>query len=534
MKTNVWIRPALLAVLVSSLLGCGGSGGGGESSDATGLAVAMPPDTAGSLFGRIVTRGSEVPLPGVTVRASGQSVTTGPDGSYLLSQLPLGRTLVTLAAPGHADDAFVADLNASLGRQRIGRQLHAVGQRLSFDPATAQLLQDPRSTARVSLPANALVGAEGAAPVGPVTMDVTLNDPGPDSDPTALPGDGQAATGAVQFFGAATYTFHDANGRPLNLAAGRSASIRIPAATSPTTLPATASLHHFDPSSGRWVQEGQASRVGAGVGAYFEGTVTHFSTWAAAAPHDRISLTGRVVDEFGLPMPGVRVFAVGVDHIGSGQTTADASGHFSVFAKPSARLVVFAVSNDGESPELPVTTTSASAELPAALVLPALSRARLALGAPTVGLSSSTCCSVSDVRASFAVTGVSPTRVRVLSARWELGHNVPQTCVGTATGYACTGPGTLATERWLVHLNPADRGGYLSMQIAGRPGELTGTLGFQASVHFQSSDEPLTAVPLGNGSPGVTFSVVLVLDLQDAATGTVLTVRSQPVIVSAG
>lgn len=536
MTRHAWIRHTLVCLLFSSLLGCGGGGGGdveGKSNDAGGLAVALPPDTSGNLFGKVVARGSNAPLPYATVSAAGQTVTTGPDGSYSLTNLPLGRTLVTVKAADHADDAFVAEPNANLGRQRINRELHAISYRQRFDPATAQVLQDTASLAQVSLPANALVDTSGASPVGAVTLEVARNDPGLDSDPTSLPGDFQSATGAVQFFGAATFTFRDATGQRLKLAAGRSAAVRIPVATSPTVLPAITSLYRFDEGGGFWVQAGQATLRGTGVNAYYEGTVTHFSTWSAAAQQDRISLSGRVLDEFGEVMAGVRVYAVGVDYIGSAQATTDGAGRFSVFAKPSAKIVLFAVASDAESPELELTTSASAGTLPAPLVLPALSRARVTLGVPTVSVASSTCCNVPAVQMPFAVTGVSPTRVRVLSARWELGHNLPLTCVGTATSYDCTGNGSFATHKWLVHWNAADRGGYLATQVSGQPGELSGMLGFKASVHYRTSDQPDLAKPLGDGTGSVTFGAVLLLDLQDAATGKVLTVRSQPVSVSA-
>jgi hypothetical protein len=532
-----WIRPALTGLVISGLLGCGGGGGGsgssGDSGGTGGPSAALPADTTGTLYGQILARGSRAPLRHVAVTAGGQTVSTGPDGSYLLTNLPLGRTRVTLQAAGHVEDSFFADLNASLGRQRISRELHAVGTRQSFNPAAAQVLQDNRSLARVSLPANALVSPTGAAPVGSVTVEVTHNDPGPDGDPTSLPGDYQSASGAVQFYGAATFTFRDAQGQRLNLAAGQSAGIRIPGATGATGLPASPPLFHFNQGSGLWVPEGQATLRGAGATAYYEGTVTHFSTWGAGAAFNRISVSGRVVDEFGDAMAGVRVYSVGTDYTGSAQATTDASGHFSVYAKPSANIVLFAVANDGESPERALLTSTTDIALPAALVLPALTRARVTLGAPSVNSVTSTCCNVPDVQASFVVSGVNPSRVTVLSARWELGHSVPLTCVATATSYNCTGAGTISTVQWLVHWNPADRGGYLAMQLAGRAGDLTGTLGFKASVHYQTSDDPRTAQPLGDGSPSVTFGVVLVLDLQDAATGTVHTVRSQPATVTA-
>ena len=129
-------------------------------------------------------------------------------------------------------------------------------------------------------------------------------------------------------------------------------------------------------SSGLWVQEGQATLRGAGANAYYEGTVTHFTTWSAAAPQGRISLTGRVVDEFGGAMAGVRVVVVGVDHNGSARATTDAGGRFSVFAKPSARIVLFAVTNDGESPELALDTPPPTAGAGSTSAAGAVARAR--------------------------------------------------------------------------------------------------------------------------------------------------------------
>ena len=129
----------------------------------------------------------------------------------------------------------------------------------------------------------------------------------------------------------------------------------------------------------------------------------------------------------------------------------------------------------------------------------------------------------------FSVSGVSPTRVRVQSARWELGHNFPLTC-GTARG--CPGSGSPVTAKYVVWVNPADRGGYLALQVAGDAGALTGTLQFGASAHDRTLDVPDLAEPLGDDL-SVTFGAVLVLDLQDSATGQILTVRSQAITVTA-
>ena len=94
-----WIRPALTGLVISSLLGCGGGGGGsgssGDSGGTGGPSAALPADTTGTLYGQILARGSRAPLRHVAVTAGGQTVCTGPDGSYLLTNLPSGRRRFT-------------------------------------------------------------------------------------------------------------------------------------------------------------------------------------------------------------------------------------------------------------------------------------------------------------------------------------------------------------------------------------------------------------------------------------------------------
>ena len=69
--------------------------------------------------------------------------------------------------------------------------------------------------------------------------------------------------------------------RGVTILAGPCAS--RPAAPRAPTLPATFPLYHLNETTGRWTQEGTATlQTDPATGAkYYEGTVSHFSTWNA-------------------------------------------------------------------------------------------------------------------------------------------------------------------------------------------------------------------------------------------------------------
>src|SRR5690606_9683015 len=113
-----------------------------------------------------------------------------------------------------------------------------------------------------------------------------------------------------------TATFTDAAGEDLQLAAGQIATIRIPvAAARAGNTPASIPLFYFDQTAAIWREEGSASL--SDDASYYEGTVTHFSSWNADIIYQTVMVSGRVVDELGHPVVGASIYSQGQDYIGS-------------------------------------------------------------------------------------------------------------------------------------------------------------------------------------------------------------------------
>jgi len=209
----------------------------------------------------------------------------------------------------------------------------------------------------VSLPANALVDENGNTPVETLTAEITIIDPG--VDPSLMPGNYEtidSETGEVEqieSFGAINVTFDDAEGNRYNLADGETATIRIPLASDTTSAPETIPLYHFDEETGYWNEEGSATLID---NSYYEGTVSHFSTWNADYLYKSIQITGCVENSDGTPAYLTEITTEGVDYLGQAWSTSDAEGNFSVSAKPNSTIYLSATNQGGLSRTTTITT----------------------------------------------------------------------------------------------------------------------------------------------------------------------------------
>ena len=220
----------------------------------------------------------------------------------------------------------------------------------SFDPSTEFTL-DVLGLSIVSLPANAFVDENGDAPTGDINAELTIIDPS--TDPELMPGNFEtidATTGEVgliESFGAINATFNDAEGNSYNLADNQTATIRIPLATGSTNPPATIPLYHFNEETGYWDQEGTATL--SADQAYYEGTVSHFSTWNADSLYESVQINGCLQDQTGSAINNARIQTQGVDYSGQSITYSDIDGNFSIPAKSDATVLLSAFGIDGLS-----------------------------------------------------------------------------------------------------------------------------------------------------------------------------------------
>ncbi len=326
-----WARLALCAVGVSALMALAGCSDGGGGDTPPPPPPPPPPPAVGTVSGVVASSVTGLPLAGVAVSSGSRSTTTDAQGRYTLNDVPAADlAVVGFNLNGYMRGLASVALPASSAAQASPRLL-PVAATQNFDAASGATVSVPDSPAQVVLPAAGLVTATGAAASGTVTARVTPINPA--ADPASMPGNYQArSTGGqlqrIESFGALSVTLADANNAALNLAPGRTATVRIPVATRSADVPATIPLFWFNEQTGLWVQEGTATLQGTAPNQYYEGTVTHFTVWNADRPQETIFVRGCVQDAGGARVAGVAMQSLGSDYSGTGDAVTDASGNF--------------------------------------------------------------------------------------------------------------------------------------------------------------------------------------------------------------
>ncbi len=346
-----------------ALAACGGGG-----SDAP------PAPSLGTVAGTVVGSADAAPVPGALISVGALSTSTSADGRFSLANVPAGeRVVLTIQATGFLDGIVAVPVAANQTAQAAARLVRA-GTETMIDPTRASIASAAGSSARVALPADALVNpSTGAAPSGTVTVRVTPIDPG--ADPRSMPGDFSTSTGAtIESFGAINVTLKDNLGADLDLKSGSSATIRIPLASRSTDAPATIPLFYLDESTGRWVEEGSAVLTSSGNERWYEGTVSHFTTWNADRIADTVFVNGCVVSDTGQPLSQGLAISVGLDYAGSAAVGLDAQGNFRVPMRRDGRATIH-VEGANSSNSVVAGPSSADITLPACLVVSSAAQA---------------------------------------------------------------------------------------------------------------------------------------------------------------
>jgi len=377
MKKKNTFSLAILALMILSLVACGGgsSGGGGGTETTTTTETNNTNDTqqekTAQISGQVTDAKTSLPIDSAIVSANGVSTTSTSTGNYTLDGVTLGdRVVVTITKDGYAEQSKIVSLTTESQNADLAAKLLPVDLIQAFDPDTAQVLTVSGSPASVTLNATALVKDDGTVPDGNATISLTVIDPTTDIE--LMPGDLQTDTGTgtlsqLESFGAITATFTDDSGNDLNLAEGSVATIRIPVADKSGNPPATIPLYYYDEIKGLWVEEGSAALDASKT--YYEGTVTHFSTWNADKVYDRVTINGCVEDTSGKRLENVFVYSSGKDYTGRAFAYTDASGNFSVYAKSNAMVSVYGRQSFRTTNVVDVTTTTSDITMAACLVL---------------------------------------------------------------------------------------------------------------------------------------------------------------------
>lgn len=353
MKTS---RVAALAMTAFLLLAAGCGGGGDDPPPTT-----PPPGTAqSSLQGTVMDAATGAVIAGATVQSGTATTTSGADGRYTLQVAAGSRVVVNVQATGFAEGTSIAAVPENGTASPVTRLL-PVSSTTTIANGTGGTATVPGSTAAVIVPA----GAFGTA--DQVRIELTVVSPA--QDPAQMPGDFMTSTGQLmESAGAIIVTPRDTAGNRLQLASGRSATIRIPVSTRGTVTP-TIPLFFLNTTTGLWVQEGTATLMGTAPNQFYEGTVTHFTAWNADRAYDSINVRGCVQNAAGGRVARVLVTSDGIDYSGTATASTDSDGNFTVAMKRNARAAISGMFSGRPTNSMSAGPSASDITLPSCLVL---------------------------------------------------------------------------------------------------------------------------------------------------------------------
>jgi hypothetical protein len=267
--------------------------------------------------------------------------------------------IVSFSKSGYAPGSKIATVAADV-TTRVDVALLPVTYSASITSQTsAQTLAVPSSAGQVQLPVNGLVTSSGGTPSGNITANITPIDPS--SNPQIMPGNyTTSAGGLIESYGAMEVSFKDASGNNLNLASGKSATIRIPVAASRTSPPSTMPAFYYNAATGKWVEEGTLTLGGTAPNQYYEGSVTHFTAWNADLAYNATCITGKVVKADGTtPQPYAKVEAQGRDYTGTSEAWTGFDGTFTISVRRSSSVILTASTSSALSQSIVVDPTGA-------------------------------------------------------------------------------------------------------------------------------------------------------------------------------
>lgn len=328
---------SLFMVIITTLTGC--NTGSSSSSTTTGGSSGG----TGTVVGVVASNSTGNPISGATVTVGTLTTTTASDGSYSISGIAVtDRAVVNINASNYSAGSKITSVFANETSRADAALLPVAYTATLTSIATAQTVTVPNSTATVMLPANGLQTDSSTAPSGNISVSVTPIDPS--SNAQIMPGDYVTSAGEqIESMGALDVSMRDATGAALNLAPGSTSTIRIPLAAGSQTAPdPTMDLWHYNTTTGQWVNEGTLTLMGTAPNQYYEGTVTHFSTWNADKRLSTTCITGKVLDASGNPVNNARIDSEGQGYVGTSTAYSAADGTFTIKIKAGSFAILTA------------------------------------------------------------------------------------------------------------------------------------------------------------------------------------------------
>jgi hypothetical protein len=246
---------------------------------------------SGGIRGSVINENGQ-PVEGASVTSGGSTTTTDRYGTFRFSNINLSKEngYVKVVKQGY----FIGTRTFA---STAGRT-HNVRIQLIPKTNTGTFSGTSGGTVTLSgggkliMPANAVTDATGTPYTGTVNVAMTWIDPTSQNLSEIVPGDLRGITTSgeergLETFGMLGVELTGPGGQALKVATGKTAELTfpIPAALS-GSAPATIDLWHFDEVTGRWKQEGSATKTGSN----YIAQVSHFSFWNCDAPFPLVNL----------------------------------------------------------------------------------------------------------------------------------------------------------------------------------------------------------------------------------------------------
>lgn len=248
-------------------------------------------------------------LPGVSVTAGNITITTNDKGYF---QFPGAVTVnkdyatVTATLKGYFKGIRTFTPNSS------GKANHYIEMKL-LKPSVEKTVSATGGNVvldnkvDITFPNDAVVTSTGATYTGQYKVVARYIDPASQNFLETMPGiltglNDQNQLQALQSFGMATVELRDASDNPLQIASGKTVTLKLPA---PSNGPSTIALWHFNEKYGVWIKAGVATKTGN----TYTAEVNHFSTWNLDLEFNNYKLDLQFKDQQGNVLPGLHVEA---------------------------------------------------------------------------------------------------------------------------------------------------------------------------------------------------------------------------------
>ncbi|HEY4110970.1 carboxypeptidase-like regulatory domain-containing protein [Puia sp.] len=294
----------LLLILLAGFLACQKYSSSGNSTT-TGNNIPPEVMVTANVQGRVVDQDG-TPVQGAAVTSGTASATTDVNGIFTFTNISMssrfGYVQATKSGYFAGSRSIVTNGGESgfitirlIGRSETGSFLASTGGKVMVYSGDTVAFG----------PTSVVTASDNTAYTGTVHVFATYLNPTNENAFQYMPGDlrGIGSDGketAIQSFGMMEVELRDDAGNKLQIASGQTATLTMAIPTSlQATAPATIPLWYFNDSTGRWIQQGTATRQGNN----YVGQVGHFTWWNCDSPLNTVNFKIQVKDQYGNSLP---------------------------------------------------------------------------------------------------------------------------------------------------------------------------------------------------------------------------------------